>query len=167
MPDIIYAEALAPLEKILSQVERPGDYFASESVETPMPLFEIDGVGLLSFPVPPEQCQRLITSAAERAPLAGPVVFASVLETLLNSQKDAKDAHPITLIDLWCELVEAWKDNKDAEGLLGFLFDSILPHLGDVFYEDNLDDAPWRPAAKKQSAHRICSPAFCAISKLG
>lgn len=68
MPEITYAEALAPLEKILAQVERPGDYFAVGALETPMPFFEIDGVGLLSFPVPPEQCGRLIANAAERAP---------------------------------------------------------------------------------------------------
>ncbi len=67
-PQVSYANNLAPLADILDEVKRPGDFFAAGSIETPMPLLKVKGAGTVSFPVPAEQCRKLIKSVAERAP---------------------------------------------------------------------------------------------------
>ena len=61
------SEGLESLEKVMSKVKRPGDFCVHGAIEVPLPKVEIDGVGLLSFPVPPEQIARVIAQA-ERAP---------------------------------------------------------------------------------------------------
>jgi hypothetical protein len=62
-----YNHELKPLEELLSGVERAGDFFVHGAVEIPMPKLEIEGVGVLSFPVPPTQIAALIQQAT-RAP---------------------------------------------------------------------------------------------------
>src|SRR5437773_7902384 len=64
---VSYNQDLKPLEDLLSGVQRPGDFFVHGSFETPMPRVEVEGVGVLSFPVPAAQIQELIQQA-ERAP---------------------------------------------------------------------------------------------------
>ena len=54
-------------EKLLLAIDRPGDYFTHGRLLIPMPTLEVDGVGLLSFPVPEFQVRALI-DRAERAP---------------------------------------------------------------------------------------------------
>ena len=55
------------LEALLKSVDRPGDYFARGRLFHPMPRIVVDGVGVLSFPVPDAQIRALI-DVAERAP---------------------------------------------------------------------------------------------------
>ena len=55
------------LEKLLQSVDRPGDFFTHGRLLIPMPVLKVDGVGLLSFPVPDVQVRALI-EVAERAP---------------------------------------------------------------------------------------------------
>lgn len=62
-----YNQDLKLLEELLSGVERAGDFFVSGAVEIPMPKVEVEGVGVLSFPVPPMQIAALIQQAT-RAP---------------------------------------------------------------------------------------------------
>ena len=62
-----YNQGLKSLGDLLSGVERPGDFFASGRFELPMPKVEVEGVGVLSFPVPSFQIQEIIQRAA-RAP---------------------------------------------------------------------------------------------------
>lgn len=50
-----------------SVVHPPGDFYAAGVQVTPLPALEVEGVGPLSFPLPPEQARRLI-EVAERAP---------------------------------------------------------------------------------------------------
>ena len=57
----------ATLEKLLQSTDRPGDFCAHDRLFAPMPRLEIDGAGMLSFPVPEAQVRALI-AAAERAP---------------------------------------------------------------------------------------------------
>ena len=64
---IEYNQDLKPLEELLEGVERAGDFFANGTVEIPMPKVEIEGVGVLSFPVLPGQIAELIAQAS-RAP---------------------------------------------------------------------------------------------------
>ena len=64
---IEYNQSLKPLEELLEGVERAGDFFVNDAVEIPMPKVEIEGVGVLSFPVPASQIQQLIQRAV-RAP---------------------------------------------------------------------------------------------------
>ncbi len=66
--EIGYADSLAPLAEALEGVNRPGDYVAAGVIETAMPLLRVEGVGTVSFPVPPEQSRKLIEAAAEKAP---------------------------------------------------------------------------------------------------
>ena len=56
-------------EKLLLAIDRPGDFFTHGRLLIPMPTLEVDGVGLLSFPVPEFQVRALI-DRAERAPCA-------------------------------------------------------------------------------------------------
>ena len=65
---VTYSKSFSELESLLSTVKRPGEFHAFGSVETAMPKIVIDGVGTLSFPVPPAQAKALIAAAAERAP---------------------------------------------------------------------------------------------------
>jgi 2OG-Fe(II) oxygenase superfamily len=58
-----YNRELKALEELLSGVRRPGDFFAQGSLETPMPRVEIEGIGVISFPVPEAQIQQLIKQA--------------------------------------------------------------------------------------------------------
>ena len=62
-----YNQDLKPLEELLSGVKRAGDFFVSGAAEIPMPKVEVEGVGVLSFPVPPTQVAALIQQAT-RAP---------------------------------------------------------------------------------------------------
>ena len=55
------------LERLLRSIERPGDFCAHGKLFAPMPRLEVDGVGMLSFPVPGSQLCALI-EVAERAP---------------------------------------------------------------------------------------------------
>lgn len=58
---------LKPLEKLLSRVRCPGDFFVQGAMEAPMPRVEIEGVGVLSFPIPDAQ-MRLIVGQATAVP---------------------------------------------------------------------------------------------------
>ena len=64
---IEYNEDLQPLEELLRGVQRAGDFFVHGAVEIAMPKVEVEGVGILSFPVPPAQIAALIRHAT-RAP---------------------------------------------------------------------------------------------------
>jgi len=46
-----YNRDLKALEDVLAAVRRPGDFFVRGALETPMPRVEIDGVGVISFPI--------------------------------------------------------------------------------------------------------------------
>lgn len=62
-----YHRGLKPLEDLLAGVRRPGDFFVQGALETPLPRLEVEGVGVISFPVPETQIRALIRRAA-RAP---------------------------------------------------------------------------------------------------
>ena len=62
-----YNRDLKKLEKLLSGVRRPGDFFVEAAFETALPRVEVAGVGTLSFPVPAAQVRQLIGQAS-RAP---------------------------------------------------------------------------------------------------
>ena len=64
--DIEYADE-EELEELLQSVARPGGFCTHGRVFVPMPILEVEGVGVLSFPVPDFQV-RLLLGAAERAP---------------------------------------------------------------------------------------------------
>lgn len=65
--EIEYNEDLLALEELLKDVERTGEFFVTGTTEVPMPKVDVEGVGVLSFPVPPAQIQSLIQQAT-RAP---------------------------------------------------------------------------------------------------
>ena len=57
----------AALEKLLQSIDRPGDFCAHGRLFAAMPRLEVDGAGMLSFPVPEAQVRALIATA-EPAP---------------------------------------------------------------------------------------------------
>src|SRR5215217_8213441 len=65
--EIEYNRDLKPLEAVMSGVNRPGDFFVSGAMELPMPKVEVEGAGILSFPVPDAQIAAIVRRA-ERAP---------------------------------------------------------------------------------------------------
>jgi hypothetical protein len=65
--DIEYNQELKPLEAVLSDVKRPGDFFVCGAMEMPMPRVEVEGAGTLSFPVTDAQIAALVRRA-QRAP---------------------------------------------------------------------------------------------------
>jgi len=65
--EIEYNQELKPLETALSGVRLPGDFFVCGPMEMPMPRVEIEGAGVLSFPVPDAQVAAIVRRA-ERAP---------------------------------------------------------------------------------------------------
>ena len=55
------------LPAVLTTVRRPGDFFASGTIEFLAPQLEVEGVGQIALPLLPIQAKQLI-AAAERAP---------------------------------------------------------------------------------------------------
>src|SRR3954454_21026342 len=55
------------LAAVLGTVQRPGDFFASDTAELLAPMMEVDGVGPIALPLLPVQAEQLI-AVAERAP---------------------------------------------------------------------------------------------------
>ena len=55
------------LAEALSTVRRPGDFFASGTIELMAPLLEVDGVGPVALPLLPVQAEQFV-AVAERAP---------------------------------------------------------------------------------------------------
>lgn len=70
-------EVLASVVDLLASVDRPGDWCASGTRETPTPRIDVDGVGPLSFPIPPAQARELVA-------LAEPAPYGRGGETLLD-----------------------------------------------------------------------------------
>jgi 2-oxoglutarate-Fe(II)-dependent oxygenase superfamily protein len=62
-----YNRDLRALEDVLAAVRRPGDFFVRGALETRMPRLEIEGVGVISFPILDSQIQDILKHA-ERAP---------------------------------------------------------------------------------------------------
>ncbi len=62
-----YNNELGELTTILSSVDRPGNFYTSDSLDVPLPNVQIEGIGTLSFPLPDEQAKK-ITRKAKRAP---------------------------------------------------------------------------------------------------
>ena len=62
-----YNGRLTRLETLLAGVKRAGDFFVQGSLDAPIPHADIDGVGVLSFPVPASQIEAVIKRAC-RAP---------------------------------------------------------------------------------------------------
>ena len=85
--DLEYGEDAA-LEKLLRSVDRPGDFCTHGRLYAPMPRLEVDGVGMLSFPVPETQVRALI-AAAEPAP------YGKGADTLVDtSVRDCRQIGP-------------------------------------------------------------------------
>ena len=59
------------LAEILSEVNRPGDYFVAGRVESASPRLEVEGVGPIALPLLMVQARELI-KAATRAPVGPP-----------------------------------------------------------------------------------------------
>lgn len=80
--------AEAGIERLLRSVDRAGDFCVHGRLVAPMPRLEVDGVGMLSFPVPEPQLRALI-GVAGRAPYGkGP-------ETLIDtSVRDCRQIGP-------------------------------------------------------------------------
>lgn len=62
-----YNDRLTRLATLLAGVKRAGDFFVQGSLDAPIPRADIDGVGVLSFPVPASQIEAVI-KRAYRAP---------------------------------------------------------------------------------------------------
>ncbi len=73
-----YNQNLQSLEDLLSRVTRPGNFYFQGLIELPMPKVEVDGVGILSFPIPPQQIKQLIQQGV-RAP------YGQGEETIMNT----------------------------------------------------------------------------------
>ena len=56
-----------PLEDLLGAIDHPGDFCTHGRLFAPMPRLEVEGVGMLSFPVPLAQLKAML-GVAERAP---------------------------------------------------------------------------------------------------
>jgi len=62
--EVEYNLSLKPLEDLLSKVSKPGEFFAVGSREVPMPTIAVNGVGILSFPIPNIQVKAMIQEAS-------------------------------------------------------------------------------------------------------
>jgi hypothetical protein len=76
--EVPYNRDLKALEEALVAVRRPGDFFVRGTLETPMPRVEIDGVGVIAFPILASQVGNIIKHA-ERAP------YGRGCETILDT----------------------------------------------------------------------------------
>lgn len=62
---IPYNRHLGDLETLLAGVERSGDFQMNGILEAPMPRLEVEGLGLVSFPVPASQARDLMAMASQ------------------------------------------------------------------------------------------------------
>ena len=67
------------LAELLSSVRRPGDFYASGTVELHAPRLQVDGVGRVALPLLPMQAEQLV-AAAEQAP------YGRGADTLIDTQ---------------------------------------------------------------------------------
>ncbi len=67
------------LAQLLSSVRRPGDFYASGTIELHAPRLEVDGVGRVALPLLPMQAEQLV-AAAEQAP------YGRGADTLIDTQ---------------------------------------------------------------------------------
>ncbi len=91
-----YNLTLGTLEKTLAGVKKPGDYFVQGFKAAPIPRLEVNGVGLISFPVPKEQVQKMIQKA-QQAPYGRgqeTLVDVSVRKVWQLSPNDVKISGP-------------------------------------------------------------------------
>lgn len=65
--EVPYSLRLKPLDEILARVRRPGEFFVHGAIESALPRLEIDGVGAVSFPVPPQQAKGACGAVRARA----------------------------------------------------------------------------------------------------
>lgn len=63
--DVEYNRDLKALETLLLQVKRPGDFYAAGAAEIPMPRVEVEGAGMLSFPIPGPQIEAMVRHATQ------------------------------------------------------------------------------------------------------
>jgi len=60
-----YNQSLGALASLLSTVKRPGDFYSQGSRETALPRLEIEGVGVISFPLHPAHAAQIISQATK------------------------------------------------------------------------------------------------------
>ncbi len=65
--EVPYNHDLEALENVLAGVQRPGSFFVQGALNAPMPRVDVEGIGVLSFPVPEAQSRALV-ERCERAP---------------------------------------------------------------------------------------------------
>ena len=65
--NVEYAIRQERLQALLESVDRPGGFCVHGRAHVPMPAVEVEGAGMLSFPVPASQIRDLV-KMAERAP---------------------------------------------------------------------------------------------------
>ena len=100
-----YSPAFERLSEQLAAVDRPGNFVAHGTVTVPMPRLDVDDIGIVSFPVPPEQVRSLI-AMAEPAPYGkGPLTVVD--ENIRNCRQISPDLFriggktwPNTLVDI-------------------------------------------------------------------
>jgi hypothetical protein len=66
------------LATLLGQIRRPGDFYATGTIDIHPPRLEVEGLGPISLPLLPTQAEQII-AAAERAP------YGRGTETLLDT----------------------------------------------------------------------------------
>ena len=116
---------------MIGEVNRPGDYFATDLAIVPMPKIEVESVGALSFPVPDAQVRELL-DAAEQSP------FGLGTETIIDPKvRDCKQFEP----DMVKISGKTWKKTfgqifKEAAEGLGCPHDSIRAELYKVLVYD-------------------------------
>lgn len=134
-PRIEYASQ-SPLADLLVSVKRPGDFCTHGRMFLPMPRLEVDGVGLLSFPVPAAQVGALI-EAGEPAPYgrgAETLVDTSVRNCLQFDAARVRvggQAWPGTLATLVGEV--AMGLGCPADGLVARLYKLLVYPTGGFF----------------------------------
>ena len=63
--EVEYNQDLQELETLLSDLPQPGNFYAYGTKEIPMPKFEVDGVGVVSFPISEDQIKKIIKQATQ------------------------------------------------------------------------------------------------------
>lgn len=101
---IEYNKNLHNLEEVLGDVWRPGNYYINASKVLPMPQIEVEGVGVLAFPLLPMQARLLIEHAIQAPYGRGTetIVDTSVRKVWQISSEQVKISSPS-----WQESFEA------------------------------------------------------------
>ena len=145
-----FDERLSRLAALISSVDRPGDYFASGRLLTPMPRIAVVDAGVLSFPVPAAQREALIAIAGP-APYP-PVAALDIPHASISVSAGEWIRGAVHIQTVNSRLSQIKRFLRKWRGIATRYLDSYLR----LFHLNEMDDQPSPKAYFEAAMTRLC-----------